>query len=190
MNKKILKLLLLPWLVLPSVSCGNNESSDEFKQVSHNDFALRAIKYFNEQIEFSKVRAIGTCEYYRSHEIIQIAVDGTIKDKSIYLDRYSADYDCDKGIRNAIIEGLDGFQYFTLYNYICYSSDKYDYYVKDDGCKIEYDQNFGISDLEPVYRNLESWNNCGLLNSIDCAFQEMESIGRISTIFKLNFIYE
>jgi hypothetical protein len=35
MNKNILKLLLLPWLVLPSVSCRNN--SDSSTSSNNND---------------------------------------------------------------------------------------------------------------------------------------------------------
>ena len=194
MNKKVLKLLLLPWLILPSVSCGNDDGDGEFKKVSHNDFALRAIKGINATDNFSKGYINGTCEVYSSGEIISINnASFKVKEKEIDLqyDNRNEDY---RGIAG-IIEND-----FNPYYYICELKEDGEaytncsYYLNDDFFKIEYDNNFESCQKKDhcvlTYHDIITWNNYGMLNYFEHACSTYSSFNAIVYVLKLNFTYE
>lgn len=184
MNKKLLKLLLLPCLILPSFSCGNN--GNEFKQASHDEFALKAIKCINEPDTYSKVIMNGTCEVYENHEIktINNAI-GMINEKELTIENVSRLEDDD------LIYGSLRMN-FTPYYYIYAADENYTYYVNDTSCRIEYDVTFyGCSKTQcgETYHNIISWNNYGLLDYFEFAFTRFGD-NIIRCVLKLNFSYE
>lgn len=186
MNKRTLKLLLLPCLMMPNMSCNSSIDEDGYKKVKHIDFAFKAIECINKSDNFSKVTINGTCQYfdYKGDEtVLKINnVEGIVENKEIILDQDAFIFP-NRGNLNGYL-----YRYYNPYYYICYDdSPYYNYYINDNGCKMGYSDEFsGYGIFNYVYE----WNSYGLLNYYNIASCNADSYDRIELIVKVNLSYE
>ncbi len=176
MKTILLSLLLIPCLMIPCVSCGNDDGT-LLKQVSHSEFALKAIKFINEPSNCSKAIISGTYEDYRSKEITPINTTGSVDNttKEIFLDTNNYPNKIDLYLKMVIYQ-------FHLYLNVCFEQERYTYFISDYKCGYEYYNEYGTN---KIY-----WNSYGTLDSIDMSYFDPESLGQMENIIKLNISYE